>query len=219
MCRFALMLSALLPLSCVARAAEPRQIFSWPAISARQIAFGYAGDLWVVDRAGGTPRRLTAGAGLESHPVFSPDGSQIAFAGEYEGNTDVYVVAVAGGQPRRLTYHPDPDLPVGWTPDGKSVMFRSTRASSGRYTRLFTIPVTGGSEAEIPLPMAEEASFSPDGGKLAYVPFTNTRGFPGGYIAWKHYRGGSAPFVWIADLKASVIEKVPRTDSNDFNPM
>ena len=130
-------------------------------MSARQIAFGYAGDLWVVGRTGGTPRRLTAGAGLESHPVFSPDGSQVAFAGEYEGNLDVYVVPVAGGQPRRLTYHPDPDLPVAWTPDGKSILFRSTRVSYGRFTRLFTIAVDGGPAKEIPLPMAEEGSYSP----------------------------------------------------------
>jgi tricorn protease len=219
MCRFALMLSAILSCISSTRASEPPQIFSWPALSAKHVVFGYAGDLWVVERTGGTPRRLTAGAGLESHPVFSPDGSQVAFAGEYEGNPDVYVVPIAGGQPRRLTYHPDPDLPVGWTPDGKSVVFRSTRVSGGRYTRLFTVPATGGPETEIPLPLAEEASFSPDGSKLAYVPFTNTRGFPGGYIAWKRYRGGSAPFVWIADLKTSAIEKLPRIDSNDFNPM
>ena len=67
--------------------------------------------------------------------------------------------------------------------------------------------------------MAEEGSYSPDGKKLAYVPFTNTRAFPGGYIAWKRYRGGSSPFIWIADLKTSAVEKLPRTDSNDFNPM
>jgi tricorn protease len=202
-----------------ARAADPPQILNHPAVSSRQVAFGYAGDLWVVDRGGGDARRLTSGAGLETHPVFSPDGSQVAFAGEYDGNLDVYVVPVEGGVPRRLTYHPDPDLPVAWTPDGKSVLFRSTRASYGRFTRLFTVPLTGGLATELPLPMAEEASYSPDGRQLAYVPFTNTRGFPGGYIAWKKYRGGSTPFVWIADLQTSKIEKIPRADSNDFNPM
>src|SRR5262249_28150742 len=50
-------------------------------------------------------------------------------------------------------------------------------------------------------------------------PFTNTRGFPGGYIAWKRYRGGRAPFIWVADLETAAVEKVPRTDSNDFNPL
>src|SRR5215468_7576037 len=146
-----------------ARAGEPPLILSHPAISARHVAFGYAGDLWVVDRGGGEARRLTTGAGLETHPVFSPDGSQVAFAAEYDGNLDVYVVPVEGGEPRRLTHHPDPDLPVAWTPDGKSVLFRSTRVSYGRFTRLFTVPLGGGLETEVPLPMAEEASYSPDG--------------------------------------------------------
>src|SRR5215471_21856816 len=79
-----------------------------PAVSSRHVVFAYAGDLWVVDRAGGDARRLTAGVGLESYPVFSPDGTQVAFAAEYDGNLDVYVVPVEGGIPRRLTYHPDP---------------------------------------------------------------------------------------------------------------
>jgi tricorn protease len=198
---------------------DPPKILQRPAISEKHVAFVHAGDLWLVDRAGGDARRLTAGVGLESHPVFSPDGSKVAFAGEYDGNLDVYVAPTAGGEPARLTHHPDPDLPVGFTPDGNSVLFRSTRSSYGRFTRLFTVPLKGGHPAELPLPMAEEGSYSPDGKKLAYVPFTNTRSFPGAYIAWKRYRGGSVPFVWVADLATSAIEKVPHTDSNDFNPM
>ncbi len=202
-----------------AQADEAPLILNRPAISSKHVVFGYAGDLWVVSRGGGDARRLTAGAGLETHPVISPDGSRVAFAGQYDGNLDVYVVPIEGGVPRRLTYHPDPDLPVAWTPDGKSVLFRSTRNAHGRFTRLFTVPLTGGLPTELSLPMAEEASYSPDGTRLAYVPFTNTRAFPGGYIAWKKYRGGSVPFVWIADLKTSAIEKIPHKDSNDFNPL
>jgi tricorn protease len=209
----------LLVVAATARADEPPMIFHHPAVSSTHIAFGHAGDFWVVDRAGGDARRLTSGIGLETHPVFSPDGTQVAFAGEYDGNLDVYVVPLNGGEPKRLTYHPDPDLPVAWTLDGKSILFRSTRSSYARFLRLFTISAAGGPETELPLPMAEEASYSPDGTKVAYVPFTNTRGFPGRYIAWKRYRGGSAPFIWIADLKTLDIDKLPHTDSNDFNPM
>ncbi len=57
-------------------AADPPLLLQRPAVSAKQVAFAYAGDLWVVDRAGGDARRLTAGVGLESYPVFSPDGSR-----------------------------------------------------------------------------------------------------------------------------------------------
>lgn len=198
---------------------EPPLLFQRPTISAKQIAFTYAGDLWVVDRTGGDARRLTAGVGLESYPVFSPDGKRIAFAGEYEGNLDVYVIPASGGVPIRLTHHPDPDVPVGWTPDGKSVIFRSPRSSFARFVRLFRVPVTGGQPTELPLPMAEDGALSPDGKRIAYVPYSNKPQFPGGYRPLRNYRGGTASPLWIADLADSAITKVPRTDSNDFNPM
>src|ERR1700739_1272050 len=96
-----------------------------PAFNGKVIVFSYAGDLWTVGRDGGQATRLTTGTGIETDPVFSPDGSMIAFTGEYEGNTDVFVVPTAGGVPKRLTYHPAADFAVAWTPDGKSVIFRS----------------------------------------------------------------------------------------------
>src|SRR5438045_1847965 len=178
-------------------AADPPLLLQRPAVSARQVAFAYAGDLWVVDRSGGDARRLTAGVGLESYPVFSPDGEQVAFAGEYEGNLDVYVVAAAGGVPRRLTHHPDPDVPVGWTPDGKSVVFRSPRSSYARFLRLFTVPVGGGQPAELPLPEAEDGALSPDGKRIAYVPLSNKPQFPGNLRPLRNYRGGTAAAVWL----------------------
>jgi len=61
-------------------------------VSKTQIAFSYGGDLWIVDRTGGEARRLTSDIGIEIDPVFSPDGSMIAFTGEYDGNEDVYVI-------------------------------------------------------------------------------------------------------------------------------
>jgi tricorn protease len=73
------------------------RMLAQPAISASHIAFIYAEDLWVVNKDGSQPRRLTIDEGFESNPVFSPDGKTIAFNGEYDGNTDVFIVAVAGG--------------------------------------------------------------------------------------------------------------------------
>jgi len=143
-------------------------LFRDPAISRTEITFSYAGDLWSVPRSGGDARRLTTGIGLEIDPYYSPDGTQIAFTGEYDGNTDVYVIPSAGGVPKRLTYHPSEDVVSGWTPDGKSVMFASSRNSSSNYTRLFTIGVDGGGlPSEVPLPMANRGWLSPDGQSVA----------------------------------------------------
>src|SRR5262249_40662991 len=93
---------------CLAADKKPL-LLQKPALSSTHIAFAYAGDLWLVSRQGGEAKRLTTGAGLETDPVFSPDGKQIAFTGEYDGNLDVYVMPATGGEPRRLTYHPGID--------------------------------------------------------------------------------------------------------------
>jgi tricorn protease len=185
-----------------------------PTVNRTHIVFTYAGDLWSVSREGGDAIRLTAGPGLETDPHFSPDGTQIAFTGEYDGNVDVYVMPASGGEPKRLTYHPSPDTVCGWTPDGKSILFRSTRNSYSRFARLFTLPIAGGGlPGELPLPMAQEGSYSADGTHLAYTPLSRA------FLIWKHYRGGQTSPIWIADLSDSHIEKLPRENSNDFAPM
>src|SRR5688572_12574547 len=96
-----------------------------PTVSATQIAFGYAGNIWVVARSGGDARRITSFAAEATNPQFSPDGALIAFSGQYAGNTDVYVVPSRGGEPKRLTWHPGNDQVQGWTPDGRNVVFSS----------------------------------------------------------------------------------------------
>jgi len=72
-----------------------------PTESATQIAFAYAGNIWVVPRAGGSAVRLTSFPGDAMNPYFSPDGKWIAFSGNYGGNTDVYVMPAEGGEPKR----------------------------------------------------------------------------------------------------------------------
>jgi tricorn protease len=202
-----------------AQSANPYALLRKPTVSKTQIAFSYGGDLWVVDRSGGEAKRLTSDVGIEIDPVFSPDGTMIAFTGEYDGNENVYTIPAAGGIPKRLTSHPAADQVVGWTRDGKRIVFRSARQSYSRFTQLYTVGVTGGLPELLPLPMAVEGSYSPDSSQLAYVPFTNFRESWQFHRGLKHYRGGTASPVWIARLSDSSVEKVPRKDSNDSTPM
>ena len=192
------------------------RLLTQPAISKTHIAFIYAGDLWVSDLDGKNVRRITADEGLQASPAFSPDGTLIAFTAQYDGNLDVYVVPVTGGVPTRLTWHPGPDIAQGFTPDGSAVLFTSARAVfTGRYTQLFTVPVKGGIEQPLKLPNAFEATYSPDGSRLAYNPIAPA------FNQWKHYRGGLNSTIWLYNFSDNGTEKLPQPESraNDVDPM
>lgn len=191
----------------------PPLLLQRPSLSATSIAFDHGGEIWSVGRDGGEARRLVTGTGRNRGPVYSPDGTLLAFTGVSERNADVYVVPASGGAARRLTYHPDPDEAIGFTPDGANVLFRSTRTTPRDLPQLFTVPVSGGFPTQLPLPSGDDASYSPDGKRLAYVPWSQWQ------PEWKKYRGGQATPVWVADLADSSVVKVPREASNDRNPM
>jgi tricorn protease len=195
--------------------ASPRPLLMrFPTVSATQIAFAWAGQIWTVSRDGGMARRLVAGSARLTAPIFSPDGSMIAYTGDYDGNRDVYVVPAAGGQPRRLTWHPGDDTAIAWTPDGKRIAFRSDRARTNDPEQMFTVSVDGGPATAVPLPAVQEASYSPDGTRVAYQP--NLQWQP----AWKGYRGGQTRRIFIASLADSSIVRIPQeNNSNDSNPL
>lgn len=187
-----------------------------PAISQSTIAFIYAEDLWVANRDGSFPRRLTVSEGQESNPVFSPDGSTIAFTGQYDGNTDVFVVAAGGGVPRRLTWHPGADLVRDFSPDGKKILFASGRNSfTNRFLQLFTVDIASGAEQQLPVPNAFWASYSPDGNSIAYTTI------PDRFEQWKNYRGGTASRIWLYETKTHNVTEIPKPKggSNDTKPV
>ena len=195
--------------------ADEARLLQQPAISAENIAFVYANDIWVASRDGGVARRLTTHEGDETNPSFSPDGRYVAFTGQYDGNSDVFVVPITGGEPKRLTYHPYPDTVVGWTTDGATVVFVSPRDSApGAFRRLWTVPVEGGLPEPLPIPMAYRGTYSPDGKRMAYVRLG------GEFDVWRHYRGGATTEVWLLDMDDYDLEKVPRVDNcNDAYPV
>ena len=192
------------------------RLLTQPAMSATHIAFIYAGDLFVADRNGANVRRLTTDDGLESNPVFSPDGTTIAFSASYDGNVDVFTIPVTGGAPTRLTWHPGADSVQAFTPDGAAVLFASQRAAfTNRYAQLFTVPVKGGMEQQLPIPNAARATYSPDAQRIAYNPI------PPRFQQWKSYRGGTASEIWLYETKGHAVEEIPQPKerSNDVDPM
>jgi tricorn protease len=193
--------------------AEPARLLRQADISADHIVFTYEGDLWLVDRAGGIPRRLTLGHGNEFGAKFSPDGQWLAFTGQYDGFDDVYVMPALGGEPTRLTFHPGRDTVIDWHPDGRHILFRSGRAHSMGIPQFYLVDVHGG----LPVPVATDrgalGSYSPDAKHLAFnrIPRENR--------TWKRYEGGMAQDVWLADLEAGTFVRATDFTGTDNYPM
>jgi tricorn protease len=212
---------AVLTLAAAESAEAQSAILQQPSLSGGQIAFVYGGDLWTVPRQGGRAIRLTVGVGVESGPVFSPDGQTLAFTGEYDGNIDVYTVPATGGLPRRITYHPGNDAAVGWSPDGARVLFRSNRSAASRYTQIFAVDADGGAAEAMPLPYAYAGAMSADGRAIAYSPFQAAFGFDyANYTAWGNYRGGRASTINVTTLDGLDTVEIPQVNgSNDLSPV
>lgn len=193
--------------------AEETLLLQSPSVSDKHICFQYGGDIWIANRDGSAPRRLTQDLDQEIDPKFSPDGKWIAFTGRYGGNWDVFVVAAEGGTPKRLTWNPTADMAVGWTPDGSKVMFVSSRLSNAQpIGRLFLIGMDDAHAEPLPMPRGLDGSFSPDSSHVAYMPTSDpTR-------TWKRYRGGLMSRIWVFDLKTYDHVEIPGKTSNDIAP-
>ena len=185
----------------------------YPAVSLTQIAFVYAGKIWLAPRQGGMAVPCANPTGSAGFPRFSPDGKTLAFSGNYDGNLDVYTIGVEGGNPFRVTHHPGVDILYGWTPDGRLIFgnpdFNGIRAT----TRLMTVPATGGMPTPLPVPYGQQAAISPDGKFLAYTPLSVDN------RTWKRYRGGWAQDIWLFNLTDKSAKKITDWEGTDTLPM
>ena len=204
--------------------ADEGRLLRFPATNGYEVAFSYAGDIYTVPLSGGTARKLTSHKGYEAFARYSPDGTQIAFTGQYDGNTEVYVMPSTGGEPRRITFtatNPRDDwgdrmgpnnVVMTWTPDGKGIIYRN-RISDSFDGKLWTAPTDGGMPTQLPLPEGGFCSYSPDGTKLAYNRVFRE------FRTWKYYRGGMADDIWIYDTDSKTVTNVSNNVAQDICPM
>ena len=209
-----ILLAAALALATATSVNAQTRMLRSPSVSQRHIAFAHAGNIWIVERAGGSARRLTSFAGEAVNPKLSPDGSMVAFSAQYAGNVDVYVLPIEGGEPKRLTYHPGADVVQGWTPDGNEIVFASGRAANApsAVPRFYKVGLDGAVESAMPMPRAYQGKISPDGKRIAYR-MNNS---------WdeerRNYRGGQNRPIWIEDLSTHEVVTTPWTDSKEMDP-
>jgi len=202
------------------------KLLRFPAIHGDQVVFTYSGDLYTVPLAGGVARKLTSYSdGYEVFARFSPDGKQIAFTGQYDGNTEVFIIPSKGGTPKRLTYtatlHRDDisdrmgpnNIVMAWA-DNNHIVYRSRKQSFNSFKgQLFKVAVEGGLSEELPLPSGGFCSYSPDRKKLAYNRVFRE------FRTWKYYKGGMADDVWIYDFNTKKVDNITNTVNQEIFPM
>jgi tricorn protease len=213
-------------LAQTAPAPEETRLLRFPTTNGRQVVFSYADQLYTASIDGGLARRLTNTPGYAVFPRFSPDGSQLAFTAQYDGNTEVYLMPADGGTPKRLTYTatlgrddlgdrmgPN-NLVMAWKNNTPEVLFRSRMRSFNDFNgQLYSVATDGDLPKELPVPRGGFMSYSPDDTKMAYNRIFRE------FRTWKDYRGGMADEIWIYDFKTGAIENITNNPAQDIIPM
>jgi tricorn protease len=212
-------------LAVTAARAEETRLLRFPAIHGNQIVFSYAGDLYSVPASGGVARRLTSDQGYEMFARFSPDGTAIAFTGQYDGNTEVYLMPAEGGVPKRLTFTatlgrddvsdrmgPN-NIVMAWRDNG-TIVYRSRMHEANDFKgMLFSVSRDGGDSEQLPLPRGGFCSFSADGKTMVYNRVFRE------FRTWKRYRGGQADDVWLYDFATKTTTNLTNNPAQDIIPM
>ena len=187
------------------------RLVRYPHYHNGRVVFTYLGDIWSADDNGQNIQRLTVNRARDVYARFSPDGKWIAFSSDRNGNLDVFLMPAGGGTAKQLTTHSADDTVLGWSADSKSVMFSSNRGEDF-MPQLYLVSVDGGMPWKAGADMGIQASYSPDGKRLAY----NQKG----QVYWrKYYRGAYQTDIMVMDVAAKKFTQVTDFDGLDSWPM
>jgi Tol biopolymer transport system component len=128
-------------------------------------------DIWIYDLVREVSSRLTTHPGIDSSPVWTPDGNQIAFRSNRNGPFQIFLIPADGtGEPQMMA-RGDYDLyPASWSSDGSILMFWESHPVTGGDIYLLDAARGGEWEPFVVTPAFEmQPSFSPDGKRVAYI--------------------------------------------------
>src|SRR5690349_16419512 len=205
---FAVVLFLLVTISAFGREAR---LVRYPHYHNGRIVFTYLGDIWTADENGQNVQRLTVNRARDVYGRFSPDGKWIAFSSERNGNLDVFLIPAGGGTAKQLTAHSADDVVLGWSADSKAVLFSSQRGEDF-MPQLYLVSTEGGMPWKAGTDMGLQASYSPDGQKLAYNQKAQ--------VYWrKYYRGAYQSDIMVMDVAAKKFTQLTDFDGLDSWPM
>ncbi len=188
----------------------------------RTIAFCYQGDIWRVATEGGEAVPLTTNEAFDHTPVWSHDGTRLAFTSNRHGSNDVFVMPAGGGAPTRLTFHGSGETASSFTPDDRQVIFYGHRQDDARHQQfpvgglgeLYTVPAQGGRPLQVSTVAMQNARYSPDGRLIAYH---DRKGYEDNWR--KHHTSSVTRDIWTFDPATNAYKQLTSFAGEDRDPV